>query len=366
MANSIYVPGHDDVMHTLNVSSEIAFLPYVFYTLGLAFGPMISAPASEAFGRKVVYFLSIPLFALFTLGAGFAQDVASLTICRFFAGVFGSVGVGLGPALSTDIWRPAERGIPMSISVTAPFLGPTLGPIIGGYVVQAKGWRWTQWVLLFFAIVFFAPVFFMSESYEKEILKRRAKRRGMSTPGTEKTLIQATSFFVRAMLTRPVKMMFTEPIVGLFSLYVAINFATLYSFFAAFPLVFGETYNFDLGSTGLSFLGLGVGVLCATAVMTLIDGHFYRRSFVQATARGETLAPERRLCIAMVGSIFLPVSLFWFAWTARPSIHWISPIIAESFFGFGNLLVFMVRSTRHQTSSKLANTGPLVMPSVHC
>ena len=36
--------------------------------------------------------------------------------------------------------------------------------------------------------------------------------------------------------------------------------------------------------------------------------------------------------------------LFWFGWTARPSIHWISPVIAEGFFSFGNLLVFSCSS----------------------
>lgn len=36
--------------------------------------------------------------------------------------------------------------------------------------------------------------------------------------------------------------------------------------------------------------------------------------------------------------------LFWFAWTARPSIHWICPVIAEAFFSCGNLLVFTCSS----------------------
>ncbi|KAF2235189.1 MFS general substrate transporter [Viridothelium virens] len=341
MAGSIYVPGHDDVMRTLGVSSEVAFLPYVFYTLGLAFGPMVSAPTSEAFGRKIIYRAGIPFFALFTLGAGFSQNIASLTVCRFFAGVFGSTGLAAGTPTLTDVWVPAERGIPMALYVTAPFLGPTLGPLIGGYVAQSKGWRWTQWVTLFFTIAFLMPVLFMSETYKKQILKRRARRQGRSVSGSKRTFLQATAFFMRATLTRPVHMMMVEPIVGLFSLYVALNFATIYNFYAAFPYVFSEAYDFDLGEIGLTFLGMGIGVLLASAGIVLIDRHFYRKRFQKARLRGEKLAPEHRLYIAMVGSILLPVSLFWFAWTARPGVHWISPIIAEVFFGAGILLVFM-------------------------
>lgn len=33
--------------------------------------------------------------------------------------------------------------------------------------------------------------------------------------------------------------------------------------------------------------------------------------------------------------------MFWFGWTARPDIHWISPVIAEGFFSCGNLLIFV-------------------------
>ncbi|KAL9097276.1 MAG: hypothetical protein Q9165_000703 [Trypethelium subeluteriae] len=303
MAGSIYVPGHDDVMRTLGVSSEVAFLPYVFYTLGLAFGPMVSAPTSEAFGRKIIYLVGIPFFALFTLGAGFSQNISSLTVCRFFAGVFGSTGLAAGTPTLTDVWAPAERGIPMALYVTAPFLGPTLGPLIGGYVAQSKGWRWTQWVTLFFTVVFLMPVLFMSETYKKQILKRRAKRQGRSPSNSKRTFLQATAFFLRATLTRPLHMMTVEPIVGLFSLYVALNFATIYNFYAAFPYVFSEAYAFDLGAIGLTFLGMGIGVLLASSGIVFIDRHFYRKRFQKARLRGEKLAPEHRLYIAMISQL---------------------------------------------------------------
>jgi hypothetical protein len=51
--------------------------------------------------------------------------------------------------------------------------------------------------------------------------------------------------------------------------------------------------------------------------------------------------PEARLPPAMVGSVFLPLGLFWFAWTNYPSIHWSVSIIATAPFGFGMVLVFL-------------------------
>lgn len=43
----------------------------------------------------------------------------------------------------------------------------------------------------------------------------------------------------------------------------------------------------------------------------------------------------------MIGSVLLPISLFWFAWTAQKDVHWITPIIATVPFGCGNLLVYV-------------------------
>ena len=59
----------------------------------------------------------------------------------------------------------------------------------------------------------------------------------------------------------------------------------------------------------------------------------------QFNDRGE-LKPEIRLQPAMVGAFFIPVCLFWFGWSARPSVHWIMPIIGSSFFAIGTFLLF--------------------------
>lgn len=43
----------------------------------------------------------------------------------------------------------------------------------------------------------------------------------------------------------------------------------------------------------------------------------------------------------MMGSIALPISLFWFGWTARHDIHWIVPLLAGMPFGWGLILLFV-------------------------
>lgn len=343
MASSIYVPGREDVMRTLGASQIVAILPYSMYVLALALGPMLAGPSSEVLGRRAVYLVSIPIFALFTLGSGFSKSIASLIVCRFFAGVFGSPGLSIGSATVADIWRPSERAIPMSLYVTTPFLGPAIGPLVGGYVTIAYGWRWTQWALLFFTVAFLTPAFGMHETYKARILDRRAKRLGLTLPGNEKSVWESARFFITTTLTRPIHMGLTEPIVGLFTIYIAMNFAMLYSFFAVFEEIMRDQYGFDLGQSGLTFLGLGVGCIVGCISIIVLNKTLVKKQIRASEAKGEggKVTPESRLYIAMVGSVFIPLSLFWFGWTARSDIHWISPVIAEAFFGCGNLFIFM-------------------------
>ncbi|KAI9846206.1 MAG: hypothetical protein M1838_001367 [Thelocarpon superellum] len=343
LGSSIITPAVPDLREQFNVGSTVAILSLTLYVLGLAFGPVLAAPLSESRGRSVVYQASLPVFGLFMMGAGLAPNFATLAICRFFAGMFGSPPLAVGAGTNADLWARESGAIASSLFILAPFLGPALGPTIGGFVVERKGWRWTQYTVIFFAIFCILCSLSISETYQKTILQRRAKRLGIPPPPAGLSGVAAIGFLFRVTLARPVHMLVTEPIVGFFSLYVAFNFAVLFSFFAAFPYVFQSVYHFNIGETGLTFLALGLGSTVAAGVVILLDRTFYRKQHHAAKrdGRGGVVAPEHRLYAAMLGSFMLPVGLFWFAWTARPEVHWISPVLAAIPFAFGNLLIFV-------------------------
>ena len=210
-------------------------------------------------------------------------------------------------------------------------------------MVERKGWRWTQWTILLFTATFSAIGLGMRQTYKTKILKSRAKKAGLQMPAKLQPSAKETArTFVTTKLKQPISMLCTEKIVGLFSIYIAFNFGLLNCFFAAFPYVFKEQYNFDLGSIGLSFLGLAVGCIVGFLFGIAFDAYHYK-PLVRIHGASE-VPPEQRLHMAMVGACCLPTSLFWFGWSARPSIHWISPIAAEALFACGNLLVFLAAS----------------------
>lgn len=107
--------------------------------------------------------------------------------------------------------------------------------------------------------------------------------------------------------------------------------------------MFETSYGFGLGSIGLTFLGLGVGVLIGGGIIIWFSRFVYQRQAAQLRKAGRNpkVPPENRLYIAMIGSVLLPCSLFMFGWSAQERVHWMCPIVAEALFGCGNLLIFM-------------------------
>jgi DHA1 family multidrug resistance protein-like MFS transporter len=344
LATSIYAPGHDDVAREFNVSLTSALLPLSCYALGMGFGPMIASPMSETLGRKAVYLATVPLFAIFILGSGFSRSIHSLCAFRFFAGLFGAPGVSIASATIADIIPADKRGMPLAIYYSIPFLGSLLGPMIGGVVVESKGWRWTQWTTLFIAAAVFPLVGFIHESYRGVLVQRIAKKERFVRPeGRQRDTVTVLKHFFTTTVSRPVHMLFTEPIVGFVCLYCSFQFALLYTFIVGTPYVFTTTYNFSTGQQSLSFFGLVIGALFATAALVIMDYLIYQPKYLRFRILSPNLEfpPEHRLYPSMIGSVIIPIGLFTFAWTARPDIHWAVPITAQGFAMLGSMMTYV-------------------------
>ena len=297
------------IAEEFNLSRTVAILPLTLFTIGLALGPLIAAPISENFGRTVVYKVTGLAYILFMVGSGFSKSFASLLVCRLLAGISGGPVLAVGAGTVADTFYPQNRAVASSFFIMMPFLGPSLGPVIGGFAAQFKGWRWTQWCTIFIAVVAYAMVLPMPETYKKVILSRRAKKYGVQGPPKPapkgwpyiKLILTIT-------LTRPIHMLFTEPIVLFFSLYNSFTFSVLFAFFAAYPYTFTLVYHFNTWQYGLTFLGILIGVLCAVATAITLDRKIYFKKWKQAVQEGKTLLPpEQRLYAAMVGSCTIPI-----------------------------------------------------------
>ncbi|KAF1972765.1 MFS general substrate transporter [Bimuria novae-zelandiae CBS 107.79] len=339
---SVYTPALFSITEHFHISRTVALLGLTLYTFGLGLGPIIAAPLSERYGRRIVYLISGPVFMLFILGAGFSKTFASFLVCRLLAGVMGSPALAVAGGTTADLVVPSKRAKVTTIFIMAPFAGPSIGPVVGGFAAQYKGWRWSQWCILFVSLVVFLSAIPMKETYKPIILKRRAKERGILPKETsggggavKKTVVQN--------FLRPMHMLVTEPVVFFLSLYTSFLFGILFLFFAAIPYIFQRPpYLFNTWQTGLIFLSIGLGVCLGAITGIVIDSQIYQKKHREFMAAGLThTPPEHRLYNGMIGGFGIPVGLFWFAWTADKGVHWAVPAIGAVPFAWGNVCVFI-------------------------
>ena len=122
-----YTSAITGVIAKFHVSMTVAILPMSLYLLGIAFAPVTTPHLSEAFGRSRVYLTSLPLFMLFVLGSGLANNFATLAICRFLAGFFGGPCLVLIEGTFADVWSADATNTYYSVLTLASFVGTGLG-----------------------------------------------------------------------------------------------------------------------------------------------------------------------------------------------------------------------------------------------
>ena len=143
----------------------------------------------------------------------------------------------------------------------------------------------------------------------------------------------------KAVLLKPIKLFFLEPMLIAVTLYISFVYGTLYLLFDAYPVVFMEIHGLRPGAVGLVFLGYFVGSLVGAAYAILVDNRHYIKKLQENG--GKPPAPEIRLGMAMFGAPLLVISLFWFAWTSWPSVSYWSPLVAGGVYGMAQYLIFL-------------------------
>ncbi|KAK1975060.1 major facilitator superfamily transporter [Colletotrichum cereale] len=301
-ATSITVPATTQIMQEFSVSRTRSVLPLTLYTLGLAIGPLFMAPFSEVFGRKPIHAVSCTCLLAFLGGSAAATTFPALLACRFLAGTLGSAGIAVGAGTITDVWDLGKSPGASLLYILGPFLGPTLGPLAGAYVLGDRDgdWRWTQYVLLMVGAPIWVGIVLMRETSRAWILRKEN--------GEPAVTLSRLGGLAKAAIMKPTRMLLTEIIVSSLALYTAFAYAMIFSYFASCSYVLQNYYGFNLRQVGLSFISVVIGYILATCVYGFLDIKFRMPS-----VRAGTATPEQRLYAALVGSVLLPVGLFWYA-----------------------------------------------------
>ncbi|KAL7269161.1 hypothetical protein RUND412_008182 [Rhizina undulata] len=343
LASSMFAPGVSELMQEFESSNvQLASFVVTVYVLGFAVGPLLLSPASEFYGRSLIYNVSNICFLACTISCAEAKSMGMLIAFRFLAGCFGAAPLSIGGGTIADVVEPAKRGAAIAIFAMGPLFGPVIGPVAGGFLSQAKGWRWDFWVLsIISGFMTILSFIFLKETHAPKILYDKTKRLRKETGNPKlrsklESPLPQMEVFKRA-LVRPMKMLFMSPIVLGLSSIMAVMYGYNYLLFTTFTSVFEVQYGFPTGTVGLAYLGVGVGNLIGLLVM----GSISDRIVIAKTKESGVQKPEYRLPPMIYTGPLLAIGLFWYGWSAQAKVHWIVPIIGTALFGIGLMGSFM-------------------------
>ncbi len=99
---------------------------------------------SDLFGRRLAFVGAFVVFAVASLGAGFATDGTQLILWRILQGIGGAFIFANGPALVTDAFPKEQLGLAMGTNTMVAAIGLVIGPVLGGALVGIS-WHWVFW-----------------------------------------------------------------------------------------------------------------------------------------------------------------------------------------------------------------------------
>lgn len=266
-----------------------------------------------------------------------------------------------------DVWETAERNTPMVLFTGATILGTGLGPLVSGFVASNLAWQWVFWIqAITSGILVSLVILFFQETRGSIILSRKAKilnkwyekleeagTLGMEVDVTdgEKNTKQCRRIrwkvrtdedrsslgrMIAMSLYRPIHMLFTEPVVFFFSLWIGFSWAVLYLQFGSIPLVYEVNHGFSLEQTGAVFAAICIGGILSTILSIYQEKWAVKHYPVKING-----SPEGRLLFTCVESAFMPIGMFWFGWTCYSSVHWIVPTIGIGIATMGIFSIYL-------------------------
>ncbi|KAK4159425.1 major facilitator superfamily domain-containing protein [Cladorrhinum sp. PSN259] len=322
-----YSPPQSLIQHSLSPMPPLrgVLAGITTFCFGFAIAPMFLAPFSEQNGRYPVFVASGILYVVMEAVCGVVKTLPQLLIARFFVGVGASVFSTMVGGVISDMYIKEERNTPMAVFSGFVLAGTGVGPMVGAVMAERlrddDKWKWVWWhQVLMGGLLMVALVVFFKESRGSVLLSRKATRLNEWYEGMEKAgkygvivdeppsspettgsesesssssswsthtptdnekegkrtkkvkrirfIVESDSISLRQMIvlstTRPFHLLFTEPVVFSFSLWVSFAWGILYLTFGSVPLMFQQTYNFTLEQSGYVFSAIIVGSVLAT------------------------------------------------------------------------------------------------------
>lgn len=126
-SSAIYSTAVGEVAAEFSVDPDVAQLGTSLLLMGFGLGPLLWAPLSELYGRRMPVLVPYFIGLCFTVGTAVAADFPTILVTRFFAGFFGSAPISITGGALADMFDPRKRGLALVGYAGAVVGGPVFG-----------------------------------------------------------------------------------------------------------------------------------------------------------------------------------------------------------------------------------------------
>ncbi|MEK3750557.1 multidrug effflux MFS transporter [Paenibacillus sp. FSL E2-8871] len=241
ISETIYTPSLPDIAVALGVSNSSVQLTLSIYFIGFALGVLCWGWLSDFIGRRPAMLGGLIVYGIGSLMCFYSESITLLLVSRFIQ----AFGAATGSIITQTILRESVSGnkrhaMFAQISAVIAFT-PAVGPLIGGWVDQAFGFRAVFFTLVMMSVLLFVYAFWkLPETTDVSVRKKVA-------------------------ILPIVKRMLSLPRVLVFGLLIGGINGVLFSYYAEAPFIFIEHFNISPGVYG--FLGIVVALASIVGAM---------------------------------------------------------------------------------------------------
>jgi len=294
----LYLASLPDIARLMSATDADAQLTISVYLVGFAIAQILYGPFSDRYGRRPVLLFSLVLFVFASLACAAAPSIDVLIAARFLQAVGGAGVIVIARAIVRDLYVGPRAGRELSLIGAVMALAPIIGPVFGGMLHVAFGWR-SNFLLVTVAGTIIGAVAWM--------LLPETLREPVREPITVSSIFRGFGGFLAD---------------NRYLAYLGImtfSFAGLFAWISGSSFVLQKVYSLDPFQFGVAF-----GVSCAGYLVgTLIAAKLVMRSGIGATIGIGALAQA-------FGGLLMVLAVL-----AGWSAVWILVAIALYLFGLG-------------------------------
>lgn len=141
LSTDVYLASLPHLATDFGVSPAAVQQTLSLFVIGFGLAQLVSGPLSDRFGRRPVLLYGLAVYILASLACALAPTLSLLVAARFVQAVGCCTAIVVARALIRDAYSPAEGARMIARASSLMSLAPLLGPVLGGYLQVAFGWR---------------------------------------------------------------------------------------------------------------------------------------------------------------------------------------------------------------------------------